>query len=72
MAEGITTIPRQRWTSVRFPVECNNIVFSLALSDAPFVVKQEELSSNAAIVSRNTMPLVRGRMAIDSDLKYSQ
>ena len=71
VAEGISTIPRQRWTSVRTSSVVHTDSLSLLYSVVIFVVKQVALSFDAAIASRSTMRHARGKTGTGSDSKYS-
>jgi hypothetical protein len=71
VAEGISTIPRQRWTSVRLSFG-QTVLFSLLYSVAVCVVRLVVPSSDAVIASKNTMHHAPGKMDIDLDLKSSR
>jgi hypothetical protein len=71
-AEGISTIPRQRWTSVIIYFVTQTKTFSLLLySDVLCVAKEVAPLFDAAIASKSTMRHVHGKTDIGLDSKYS-
>lgn len=60
LAEGISTIPRARWSAVRIPLQISVLVMLMCHSGAPCAVRLGVLSSVAAIASANTIFLALG------------
>ena len=71
VAEGISTISRQRWTSVKKSFIVQTESFSLLYSVVHFVAKEVVPSFDAVIVSKSTMRHAHGKTDTGSDSKYN-